>query len=829
MHNKCYNTELKAEMTTDLSKYQKIIEQFRGNVLKNDFETNFAAMTQHIPKTDRFLLKMEIKRLAAPCTRLIDLRGHVDGECRSFEHDGRLHYLDDIAIKVHEDNIRFYQGYTFGVYEAVMNTENNFRVIYQKEKSNIGKPVKIESTKVFEKTQYPASLFTFGPYFNRSEERMNFAITIDILLENDKKEYECTSSDISVNGCKFRFNYPNKITVGQLINIRFRGLEDEFQFGKEKSFNFEVRNIQKVDKVQLIGCIRVCSKDKRTDGFQVFLQGFIQGNKRRYKINLDNTISAIQSRSFEQFSLPKLNELPIFIEDIKGNILPRYALTCHNNQSTYQYWQDENRHSTLYCLITPERIFRMVKAQALGKSLLVYSFIHKSQGKHYFYTADIQQLNDDSEFKKQFLGFAASKSTFAITQLTIMDVDIDKSYSPLTLSNTLTKKNEYLDLPIPNDALETLSNIPSIVVANDITSKASIEQYQQLSSENVETSRLKNFGHKRLTSPLLMDEVGINYKNQRQEARFKYVTPVELEIEGVRCGGKSHDFSILGLKLELDNPSLLKKGEVVYLTFPGLQKITSAFELKGLPYEVMRINKKKTILNLRVYVEKHKHMGRAFFKALITKNRDKLNPDEYAMMIPGLAKALRNIYSRSLTIPSLIVQTSGSRYKLEVIVCGTVKDKLLPVMKQLSDRVSQYNLYPLLNNLQATNAMTSSLKKIQSDDAPIYETLYIAVNLENEMVDQAVTTKKSSELESPMLQRMFISRALSRGLFFCIQVKLSRTDEPDMDHLNPELSYISSYAIHRGKQIEQDIWSVAGIIQYIDITQETLIRYELLT
>jgi hypothetical protein len=816
-------------MTTDISKYHKIVEQFRGNVLKNDFETNFSAMTQHIPKTERFLLKMELKRLAAPCTRLIDLRGHVDGECRSFEADGRVHYLDDVAIKVYEDNVRFYKDYTFGVYEAVMNTENNFRVIYQKEKNNSGNPLPTEPAKVFEKTQYPASLFTFGPYHNRIEERMNFAITIDIFLDNDEKKYECTSSDISVEGCRFRFSFQAKISVGEFIKIRFRGLEDEFQFGKEKSFNFEVRNIQKTDRIQLIGCQRVYSNEKKVDGFQSFLQGFIQGNKRRYKVNLDNTINAIQSRNFEQYSLPKSNELPIFIEDSKGNILPRYALTCHNNQPTYQYWQDENRHSTLYCLITPERIIRIRKAQALGKSLLVYSFIHKSQGKSFFYTADVQQLNDDDDFKKEFIGFAASKASFAITQLSMIDVDVDKAHSPLTLSDTLTKKNQYLNLPIPNDAIETLHNLACIVVVNDLTNELKVEQYQQLPFENIEMYRLKNFGHKRLTSPLLMDEVGINYKNQRQEARFKYITPVELKIEGVSCGGKSHDFSILGLKLELDSPCTLKKGGVVYLTFPSLQKITSAFDLKGLPYEVMRINKNKTILNLRVYVEKHQHMGRSFFKALITKNRDKLTPDEYAMLIPGLAKALRNVYSRSLSIPSLMVQTSGSRYKLEALVCGEVQNKLLPVMKQLSDNPSLYNLYPLLNNLQASNGMTSSLKKMQYDDVPITETLYIAVNLDNDVIDKAVTTKTSRELSSPMLQKMFISRALNRGLFFCIQAKLSRTDDPDMDHLNPELSYISSYAIHRGKQIEQDIWSVSGVIQLLDITQETLVRYELLS
>jgi len=59
-------------------------------------------------------------------------------------------------------------------------------------------------------------------------------------------------------------------------------------------------------------------------------------------------------------------------------------------------------------------------------------------------------------------------------------------------------------------------------------------------------------------------------------------------------------------------------------------------------------------------------------------------------------------------------------------------------------------------------------------------------------------------------------------------MKLSRAAGPDMNHLNPELSYISSYAIHRGKQIEQEIWSVAGIAQIFDITQEVIFRYRLM-
>lgn len=69
-------------MTNNFTKYQKIIDEFCGQVLNKDFETKFTAKSTNIPKTERFLLKMELKRLAGPCTRLVDLRGHVDGECR---------------------------------------------------------------------------------------------------------------------------------------------------------------------------------------------------------------------------------------------------------------------------------------------------------------------------------------------------------------------------------------------------------------------------------------------------------------------------------------------------------------------------------------------------------------------------------------------------------------------------------------------------------------------------------------------------------------------------------------------------------------------------
>jgi len=814
-------------MTKDFSKFQNIIDDFTGQVLSNDFESRFTSKTKNIAKTERFLLKMELKRLANPCTRLIDLRGHVDGECRAFEHEERVHYLDEVAIKVFEEAIANYQGYTFGVYEAVMNTENNFRVIYQKEKKQILVPeTKDVPAKALGKTQYPAQLFSFGPYYNRNEERMNFAITIHVHLDENTSK-GATSSDISVDGCKFRFNQIENIKVKQLITISFTGLESEFQFSKDDIFAYEVRNIQIIDNIQLVGVSRVYPPDTLEDGFRKFLKGFIQGNKRRYKINLDNSISALQSRSFEQFVVPKSNELAIFISDVEGKSSPKFALTCQNNQNIYQYWQDEERKSTLHNLVTAERFSRLKKLDKLGKTLLVFSFSHTNNGKIYFYTADAEQLQEDKLFMTQFLGFAASKKSFAVTQLSYIEVDGGLAESHFTLANSITTKNEHLNQPITSDVIESLTSLSGIVVAQNIISKDIFNYYQTLSFENINTSKLKNFGHKRSSKAEFIDEVGINYNNHRQEPRFKYVTPIVASLEGVSWKGASHDFSTSGLKIELVKPAVLKKGDIINVAFPMLQKITSSFELKGLPYEVMRVNSSKQLINLRVFVEQHQHIGRSFFKALIHKNQNKLTPDEYAMLSPDLAKALRNIYSGSLKVLTLMIQTSGSRYKVESITTNDKNSKILSFCRQLSDRNHHYNLYPMLNNLQATGLMNSTLKKMNSKDAPIVDILYVAINLENEMVDKAVTTKLEAEVPTDELKNDFIKEALTRGDFFCLQVLVSRAEAPDMEHLNPELSYISSYAIHRGKQLEQEIWSVAGLVQVFDITSEAMIRYQL--
>jgi hypothetical protein len=816
-------------MNKDFSKYQKIIHDFRGEVNKPSFDIKFTQKTKQMNKTEKFLLKMELKRLASACARFIDLRGLVNGDCKLFQYSGQSHFLDDIAIGVFKENVDKYQGYTLGVYEAVKNTENNFRVIYQKEQQNLEQAKSEEGlvqlpNKVVDKLQYPVNYFPCNERYNRVEERMNFVSSMAIVLDDNHKK-PVSSIDISVTGLKFRLNSKLPLYIDQKITIIFKGIESDFQFSRAANLVYQIKNIYSDENTQLVGCQRI--NDLEGDAFKAFLVDYIQINKRRYKINLENTITALQSRSFEQYILPKINELPIFFEQTDKHIIPRYALTTNNNQPTFQYWQDEDNQSHLHLLVNEERLPRLLKKHKQGKSLLVYSFINHYQGKSFFYTIDEEQLSQENDFLPAFFTFAAKRDSFSVTKLSYFTIEKSAIFSPFVLSNSEESDKQYINLPPSEEVVDCINSLSFFVVASDITHKTSLAEYQNFSSEGIDVTKLKKFGHKRLKNKILVQQLGITYKNLRQEPRFKYKTPVLLTCNDQEWQAESIDFSVSGLKLELSEGAEFCAGDIIYMTFPHLQKITSSHELKKLPYEIVKVNQKGTMINCKVYVKAHQHVGRTFFKLLIDKNKDKLTSDEYSLLVPGLAESLRTHYAQSMEVPTLIVQTSGRRYKVEALVTNNQDNEFLERLRVLSDRKGFYNFYPILTKLYKDNFLDSCLKKLVIKAEPISDVLYISIANNVEQIDKGVSIKFGHELNTSALRKNFIKQATGRGKFFCFQLKISRTNKPDLEYLNPEISYISSYAIHRGKQIEQDILSVVASIQCIDITHEVLYSHRL--
>jgi hypothetical protein len=70
----------------------------------------------------------------------------------------------------------------------------------------------------------------------------------------------------------------------------------------------------------------------------------------------------------------------------------------------------------------------------------------------------------------------------------------------------------------------------------------------------------------------------------------------------------------------------------------------------------------------------------------------------------------------------------------------------------------------------------------------------------------------------------FIDSYIQKDIFFAYRVFISRTGRPDMNYIAKELAYVGDYAVHRAKEIEERLWSVVGVGDVIDISEEVMTR-----
>ena len=116
--------------------FDQLIDQLKPLVYDTDFDTLFQSLTENEDGPTRFKLKMELRRLAAPCHRTVDLRNQVDGECHPYEYNGRRHQLDDVAIEIFERGLETYKGvFTQDTFEQILDADNHLRQAREEERA----------------------------------------------------------------------------------------------------------------------------------------------------------------------------------------------------------------------------------------------------------------------------------------------------------------------------------------------------------------------------------------------------------------------------------------------------------------------------------------------------------------------------------------------------------------------------------------------------------------------------------------------------------------------------------------------------------------------
>lgn len=821
---------------------QQLIEQLKPVVNEPEFDSIFAALTADLSGPERFKLKAELRRLARPCRKAIDLRKRVDGHCRPYKHKGFVHYMDDVAISIFEAGLSRYRGvYTEDTYEQVHNAENNFRVIAKRERERAIAAAKrralAEKTPLLpaDETAQEAVLtpvekpleapyFTFGTYHHRKEERMNFAVQV-MVKTGLGEDIEAITTNISVSGMQVKITSELDVQEGTTLGIRFTGLAQEFTFDPHFVVPYQVVGVEYKKDFLYLRMVR--DVDFESTEFDEFLVRFINGYKRRYKVNVDNTYSAIVAKGHEQFYFPRMSGVPLFFRRDGKRMFAAMALQNENNSVVLDDWLNEDNQNQLPGLFTGKRLSKLLRElkdnPGSYASMLLYTFQVLRKGHVFYYAATDFELNQDPDLKRVFLAYASRTNSFKVYNFSFSRLDLGKAWSPVTLPQEILEREKHLQRPPAPDVMQKIHGLTHVGLLNDITPDPARYAHYQCKKE--ELSVLKNFAVSR-KNPYKLERIVYSFVNFRAEARFAYRTRVRVRTNEKAILGTTRDISTMGMQVDVEEPLDLKQGDYIEVDLIQLAKRAAGFNLGHLRYEVMHIAKDKTTLHLRADVKSDKHDGRAYIEDMLRNNQDEVLKTRQSDTLHGLQLCLRNLYSHALmSLPIFLHREEQGEFGIDMLGVTPFRQPVKELSLGLAEGFEKASLRPFMDAKQMNTQLKSRWNKLEENSRPQAAEVYVFLRYRKGQVQ--VERRYRNQFRSTEMEKAFIENALAMGCLMQLRLEINRTGKPDIAFISKEFKYVNLYAAHKAKQLEKDLWSVIGLVDVIDCTQELMNRLQL--
>ncbi|MGX5913556.1 PilZ domain-containing protein [Aliidiomarina sp. Khilg15.8] len=817
---------------------QQLIEQLKPVANEPEFDSIFSALTSDMSGPERFKLKAELRRLARPCTKTIDLRKRVDGRCRPYKHKGAVHYMDEVAISIFESGLERYRGiFTEDTYEQVHNAENNFRVLAARERQRLQaaqartakeatplipeEPVSKEVVQPVEHLEAP--YFTFGRYIHRAEERMNFSVQV-MLGVGKGEDIEAMTTNISVSGMRVKLPLDVEVQKGDMIDVRFTGLAQEFTFDPYFKVPYQVMGVDTSKDYQYLRLLRDVDFDSHE--FDAFLVRFINGYKRRYKVNVDNTYNSLVAKGHEQFYFPRMTGVPLFFRRDENRMFSAMALETENNAPVLDSWLNEKNEVQIPSLFTGRRLthfLRELKGNPGGiSSTLIFAFQVLRQGKVHFYAATEFELEDE-ETRRIFLAYACRTSSFKVYKFDFTRLDVGKAWLPVTLPREILEREKHLQRPPAPRIMQRLNGLTHVGLLSDITPEPNEYSHYQCTKE--ELAALKPFVVSRKL-PVALERVVYSFLNFRAESRFGYRTRARVRMADKTQMGSTRDISTMGMQVDVEEPLDLKPGQFIEIDLPQLDRRASGWELKNMRYEVMHMSKDRTTLHLRADIKVSDHVGRAYIAEMIKHNQDEVLATRQQGSLHGLQLCLRNLYSHSMmSMPVYFHRPRGGEFSLGEVGVSPLNEQLKSLCIGLAKEHGHISLRPLADEKSVSNQIKPMWQKLDEKSSPSVFQMYVFIRKRRH--DVQVERRIKHEFKSESFERAFVHNAVQQGILLSLRVEISRTGKPDIAFITNEFKYVAMYAAHKAKQLEKDLWSVAGLMDVRDCTSELHHRYNL--
>ncbi|MDW6001689.1 PilZ domain-containing protein [Vibrio mangrovi] len=772
---------------------EKLIPAYNSD----DFEKILSQMTEGQPPSAKLLVKMELNRVMSPCTKTVDLRGRVQGECREYILDGLHHWLDDVAFNDYYKHVKKFGGYTEGVWEALYNTRNNFRVM--KERNITKQPNITDSGSPFE-----VETINLGYDLKRRENRLKITSQVEITLSGGQPVASITL-DISPSGAKVKVPAAFDYKLGETIHIRFTELEQK---------HTHLEDLQQPIKYRILGVDESLDNDSvkflrlrkltETQVIDQVIQEHLFNETQKIRHDNQDKIMRARTRAYEHTFLKHACQLPVFFQ---GNEL-KVVLLTESNHDIWHYWHDERNQQSLGNLFNPHRMEILAKPGVSESSNTLYTFKHDYQDKSLFFS--MMKSEGTPEQRKLFWHIGAKKASWRAFRISMFELSDQERESLATESPELTKH---------------LSSLTHCGILQEISNPETAHDYLLVDKPKMPSSELNIFRHPRKVSGYPIS-IFFDARTQRKEPRYRLNSPIKIQLaqQDVPISGKTLDLSRRGVSITLDTPVVLKVGDLVNIDYLELKLYNKKLPLDHVPYQVARITPNGQVVQLAIQEDSHTVKIIRFFSRLIESNRDKLIESNEVLPTLELLEGLHHILLDKVVCAPIFVERQGAYLKTSAIGVKTPLEPYLILLAKLGHEEGYMSLDPFFKG--HSNTLIAQPMKHVDGAGPQYFDIYLSVRKFGNRI-QSIETRLLSDFTTVKERISFIQDSLVMGDIYVLRYCAIPVFHPLATLLRSDLDELSLISLHHAKSIEKSIASIVGYGEFFDITEEVLIRLEI--
>lgn len=773
----------------DFKDYQSQIKTLIPFRNKADFTSMLDKIFFGESKSDKFLIKMELTRLAQPCYRIIDLREKVLENTQQYTHQNLAHYLTASADKELKSAIKLYGEYTIGAYEQVL--EHVQKIKLEQSGKKVIKVAPDENLNITENIQ-------LNNHSKQSAARMFFVTKIKVILE-DGSEHEATTSNISIAGLKVKLTEKNGHLNDHIVNVIFTALGQDY---KDKAITGQKINYRLVKQQQeKTGFYLYLNLEDKKPAFVNFIRAFIRSNQHKYKLDVHYHFRIAREKSLKITTLMATKTLPIYLNK-NSNTPILFMLRNAENKDILNDWRC-NDANQLPFLFTKVRLNKILPSPNSKLATTVYSFTYFSEGEEFLLSATEEELKQDN-LKQLFLEYGQSKPTWRCYHLTLQNYSYQakKSYGLTDIKPKL------------------FSDITHIATLTEMTTKEIIEVDKRLEKGN--PNLLNKFVHREKQEgftpvyDLFPDEL-------RKEERYSYNGSIKLKTEQGPYIGKIVDFSASGLKIQLTLKVSFVRRSLVTVDFIELQKISEQFTLNNVEYRIVSSGPKNTyhlqVASRDSYMEMYQ-----FFSLLVKKNPAHFKVIPLKAYKQPVAARLHEAAEPALLHSAFFyVSTQNVRPTIRFSSIAETSTSLIKLFNFECKSNIENNHIALSNNKLLERLLFTPLKAPYTLEEPLnFERTIYVKKLKNDNNKWSISSYLDEDFESEQSKRAFILEHKKLNQLQILHYRLTPIATPSLEVISAELNIISCYAMHLSKRIEEEILSLNAIIQITDRTQQIL-------